>query len=215
MVKRTDSTSKGIALGAIVACLMFWITLVLAGSLTPGYSHIQNMISELGAVGAPYPWLNAYLGMLPFALALIALGVIIVRGFRPGLTAWLSGIFTVLSGLGFLLAALTHCDLGCKESELLSANLHFLGAGIGFNAMRFSPLVLGLRAFGSADRRGLYFFALSTTVAYWIALFFLSGMVESLRLIGPGFWQRVAVGVISVWVIGLAYAQLRKRSLPE
>lgn len=208
MPDQTDSIAKTISIAAIIGCVSFWITLIAAAALTPDYSHTQDMISELGAVGAPYPWLNAYLGMLPFGLAIVLLGILIIREFRPGAMAWLSGIFTILSGFGFVLAALTRCDVGCQESELLSANLHFLGAGVGFNAMRFSPLFLGLRSI-SPDRRGFYVFALLLTITYWITLFFLAGMVESLRVIGPGFWQRVTVGVISIWVVGVAISRIR------
>lgn len=38
----------------IGACLLFWSASFVLGALRPGYSHVANTVSELGALGTPY-----------------------------------------------------------------------------------------------------------------------------------------------------------------
>lgn len=177
--------------------------LVLAGAITPDYSHIVDQVSELGAIDSPYPWIMNWLGIVPLALAMIASGYLLIAAFRPGPLAWLSGLFLILSGLGFVLVGASPCDVDCQPSELASARLHIMGSGTGFSAMLLSPLLLGVRAFGSGPDRRFYSYSLAVAIGFWVALFFLSGTVEQLRIIGPGFWQRVAIFIISIWVVGI------------
>ena len=178
------NADRRLAVICMAGAALFWVTLLVAGWMTPGYSHLQDMVSELGAMGAPHPWLNAWFGILPFAGAVIASGLLIARRFGPGGLAWASAGASVLAGIGFLLVALTRCDEGCEPSTLAQAQLHFTGSAVGFNAMRFAPLLLGFRAFRHSRGRRFYGFALGCAVLYWIALFLLSGTVESLRVVG-------------------------------
>ncbi len=194
-----------VARASIVGALLFWAILLLAGAITPGYSHALDQVSELGAIDSPYPWLMNWLGIMPLAFAALACGMLLVAVFRPGPLAWLSGLFLILSGLGFVLAGAAQCDVDCRPSELASAQLHIVGSGAGFSAMLLSPLLLGLRAFHGGPERRFYLFALAVAAGYWIALFFLSGVVEHLRIVGPGFWQRVAIFMISIWIVGISF----------
>lgn len=50
---------------------LFIAAVLLAGYLTPGYSHFQQSISELGALKAPYGWLVRWVGFVPLGLSFV------------------------------------------------------------------------------------------------------------------------------------------------
>lgn len=55
---------------AVLVPIIYFGTLLVAGLLHPGYSHVSQLPSELGAVGAPYAWVfNG--GLIATGLALL------------------------------------------------------------------------------------------------------------------------------------------------
>lgn len=195
-------------LGA-VGPVLFWLALPLAGVLTPGYSHATQAVSELGAVGAPVPWLINGFGIIPFALSILALGAFVVQDFRPGPVAWLSGGMLVVSGLGFAVAGLMRCDVGCGPSELQSAVLHGFGASVGFQFAPLAALVLGSRFFRRFPRRAVYAFSLLMAVAMVASIALFLGVLDPSRALS-GVWQRLLILSISVWVVGLSIYLYRR-----
>ena len=58
---------------ALIAITAFYFFALLAGAATyPGYSHVTNYASELGAADAPYPWLFNFGIIFAGAAALVA-----------------------------------------------------------------------------------------------------------------------------------------------
>lgn len=104
------------------------------------------------------------------------------------------------------------CDVGCRPSDLPSAVLHNLGAGMGFLLVPAASLILGLRAFRSSPRRPLYVFSFVAAFAMLISLALFRGVLDpvptqSLR----GVWQRLTLAFITVWVVGMSLHLFRWR----
>ncbi len=201
---------REIAIFNLIAIAAFWVSLVVAGAITPGYSQRFDATSELGAIGQPYWWLNAFFGIVPVAIATFLTGWIVLARYRPGALAWISGIATIIGGAAFLMAGVSRCDVGCEPSPLLSANVHMAGAGIGFNILLFGPLVLGLRSF-TRERNGFYLTVLAIGLCYWCTLLlFASGRVHETRWLGFGFWQKTTILLLCAWVASVAVNLLRR-----
>jgi hypothetical protein len=67
---------KRVLLGGGVVALVWWVTMDVVGSLRyPGYSYLDQTISELGAQGAPTKVLMTVASGLPYALLMGAFGV--------------------------------------------------------------------------------------------------------------------------------------------
>lgn len=196
----TRGYARAVAIFSLVAIAMFWATMLVAGALTPGYSQARDATSELGAVGQPYWWLNSFFGIVPVAVATFLAGWMLLARYRPGPLAWIAAMATVIAGAAFLLVGLSRCDVNCAPSDLLSANIHFAGAAIGFNIFLFGPLVHGLRSFRKG-RNGFHVAALLIGIVYWCTLLlFTSGAVEQARWLGFGFWQKVTIALVNAWL---------------
>ena len=63
---------KVLPLALIAIPVLYYFALLVGAATYPGYSHVTNYASELGAAEAPYPWLFNYAIMLGGAAALIA-----------------------------------------------------------------------------------------------------------------------------------------------
>lgn len=48
---------KPLALSLIAITILYYFGLFAGAATYPGYSHVTNYASELGAAEAPYPWL--------------------------------------------------------------------------------------------------------------------------------------------------------------
>src|SRR4051812_46468787 len=67
-------TARKLAWAALAGQVVFIASWVVAGALEPGYSHLDQGVSELGARTASHAWIiNA--GLVVFGLTFVALGV--------------------------------------------------------------------------------------------------------------------------------------------
>lgn len=109
------------------------LIVIVAGVLTPGYSHVSQFISELGATGAPQEGLVRFAGFLPAGLLLLAFCVLglCVLPRSPALVAGLLGL--AVYAMGYLVAAGFPCDLGCHSAEPSTSQLiHNAGGLVGY-----------------------------------------------------------------------------------
>ncbi|NMH61069.1 DUF998 domain-containing protein [Alteromonas ponticola] len=193
----------------LAGVIFFWLAVFVSAAFTPGYSHFNQAVSELGATNSPYPWIVNWVGIVPFALALLATGYIVARDLHPGFIKWISGILILLGALGFMLAGAMQCDVGCRQSEQLSGQLHALGAGIGFQLIPLAAMLLGLRTFTRNTERGVYLFSLLMCLGMFGSIALFLGVLDVNRDLA-GLWQRVILLFISLWAIGLSVL-LRKK----
>lgn len=177
---------------------LWLLAMVIAGGATfPGYSHVSQFISELGANGAPHGWLVSYAGFLPVGVLICSFG----------LFAWIATPRTVLSTLGFLgvelfsvgyiAATFFRCDFGCRPEEPSASQLMHNAFGlVGYLFAPLSLLLLGLAARKWAGA------GLVSVWAFGSALLALAGMLT----IAPdspfaGLSQRAVEAAMLSWVV--------------
>ena len=83
------------------------------GLIQPGYSHIEDYISELGATGAPYAWLMNSLGTITVGILLSGFSIAFWRVMRPGVLVTIGSLLLAVAGLAFVGVGLFPCDAGC------------------------------------------------------------------------------------------------------
>lgn len=133
----------------IVMLVLFYSgMLLIGGALKPGYSHLSQYISELGASGSLHAVSISWLGFVPFGvLAVIALWMVAAQAPVRGISRlgyWL----LLCEPAAWIGSALAPCDLGCPEVGSLSQWLHsalglltYLGTALGLLLLAFTPRI--------------------------------------------------------------------------
>jgi hypothetical membrane protein len=168
------------------------------GAMFPGYSHVRDYISELGAAGAPQASAVNLFTFLPTGLLLIV-ATFSLKGVLPRGSAVTAGLALVsLTGLSYVGAAFAPCDTGCPAAGSSRQALHnlfglagYLGAGVGLCLVGVSA---GLRTVGRLA-------IAAGTVA--IAGLVVMGVPEAEPW--RGLAQRIVEGAIIGWMVLAAF----------
>jgi len=188
---------------------LFVLLLCLLGALGyPGYSHVAQFMSELGARGAPNEMWVRFLGFLPAGL-LLCFFAWLARGALPGsglATLGFIGIGTFAAG--YVVAAFFPCDPGCRPTIASFSQIIHTAAGLAGYLM--API--GMLALAIAARRWPDASRLS-------AAGFLSAAVSAIGLatLSPespyvGLSQRLIEASVLSWVLLCAfYIQTRAK----
>jgi len=132
---------------AILGAGGIFLLAVLGAAAFPGYSHVSQFISELGATGAPHEMLVRFGGFLPAGIFLCVFAVAAFMSLpRSGLTTFgLVGMF-IYAG-GYVASAFFPCDAGCRPAQpSLSQIIHNAAGLAGYALAPLSLLALGWRA---------------------------------------------------------------------
>ena len=118
---------------ALLSFVAIFLLVVVGAAFTPGYSHITQFVSELGATGAPTEAWVRFGAFLPAgALMLIfCWGALRVLPRTGSVVLGLCGL--ALYAVGYLVATIFPCDLGCRPAApSMSQLIHNLGGLVGY-----------------------------------------------------------------------------------
>ena len=99
------------ALGGVIGPILFAALVVFGGWLTVGYSHTAQAISELGATGAGYAWLQG-LAFVMLGASVIGFAWALARALDP--PWWGPFLVGVFGASAFLAGSVLPCDAGCQ-----------------------------------------------------------------------------------------------------
>jgi len=185
----------------IVAPILYSIVGIVLGHLTPGYRHPIQLMSELGAVGAPYSIImNIFgFGLLGLLLTLFSIGL--SKG-----TCLAAGPFLIaLSGLGLMLTGAFPCDPGCISFTIIGS-LHSV-----FATMTGVLMVVGILMMAHQFRFDMKW------NKYW-RYTFLTGLLTALLGTGllllnlpgwAGVMQRLTMAIPLLWIELISIRLLR------
>lgn len=126
-------TANLLAITSVASLGVMTLVVTVAGILTPGYSHVTQFISELGATGAPHEGFVRFAGFLPAGVLLLAFCVLALC-VVPRSAAAVAGLLGLaIYAMGYLVAAAFPCDLGCHPAHpSVSQLIHNAGGFVGY-----------------------------------------------------------------------------------
>jgi hypothetical membrane protein len=186
---------------------LFWVTVIVAASSNPGYSHRRDYVSALASQGAERPWLGV--------LAIASVGVAFLltsRLVRP--FSRTAAIAVALSGIGLVVGAFVRirCVEGaalCGVGDRMSVDLENTRGYVHESAVILATLllVIAMTALGVAllrsGRRGRGVASLVAAAATVVTFLLVSGDT-------PGAAQRVWIAVMTLWAFGVAVSALAR-----
>lgn len=138
---RRSTLVRAAALGGVIGPILFTTLVVIGGWLTEGYSHTAQAISELGATGAGYAWLQAFAFVL-LGASVIGFAWALARALGPPrwgpLLIGVFGVTVVLAG------TVLPCDAGCQGRSAVGL-LHNITGIAGFISAIGGLFLLGHR----------------------------------------------------------------------
>ncbi|MFL6202566.1 MAG: DUF998 domain-containing protein [Thermoanaerobaculia bacterium] len=199
----TKDKIKLLLMPGVALPILYFANLLINSLLYPGYSHVTQYVSELGAAAAPHASLFNAGVILGGALSFVA-----SFGFFYAVR-WLGGnrILAALTGLCFFLWGISIVMAGMFPMP----DERHGGYGLGF-AFQLAPLVLALALWRRPGLRGLSVFLLAVFVVMTFFIAVMMGVGGLVTRANVGLWQRGNALAGFPW-IGIAAWRLRKELL--
>jgi hypothetical membrane protein len=195
---------NALAACGVAAPIVFVAAVITASVNHPGYDHLKNFISELGATGAPAAGVMNFAGFLPYGLLTAAFALAVHRGMRSDAGGWLGPSILALYGLAYIAVAVAPCDPGCQgATPSLHHRLHFLIGDLIVLTAVLGPFTLYLRMVKDPAWRSLGTATLILPGLAWLILE-ASGMGVSGAL-----RQRLWLLLLFMWIATMALRLLR------
>lgn len=200
--------NKYLMLSGTATPVIFVLSLLLLGYLFPGYDHVRDYISELGAIDSPIRNTANFFAFFPMGLflTLFSIGLYRVIGKR-GIYAKIGSIFLILSGVLLTSIGFFPCDSGCYNFSTIGLAHKF----ISISSLYFGGMALFFLALHALKGR--------TFPKKWSAAFFSVAVVAGvLGYISPklenttygGLVQRLAIFIPLVFMGVIAFYLYKK-----
>lgn len=173
----------------------------------PGYSHFDQAMSQLGAMGAPTHTISPWVNNMPLGVLFLLFGAGVGRRFRGSRLARLSASLIMLHGLASFATGLFSCDAGCAPSQpSASQQIHNAAGLIMFVSLTLASglwAVLGKTLLSSSR------FAWFSTICTLLAVITVGLMAQAVETgHGFGLYQRINYGISVLWIAALAWMAL-------
>lgn len=193
------------------------ILVYTVGGLTPGYSPISGLISELSAEGAAYENLMN-LGSLLAVGAFLILASKALQLQLPGRETALSTAYMAIAGVSFIGIGLFPCPPGCDpEIDSNQMMIHALCGFIASLSLSLSAVVYGIgclkgnrsRICSSALILGVI--GVIAFIALWIGIVAAEYGINNILFDRKGMLQRLNIAAGDLWVVIACVYTLVKR----
>ena len=119
---------------------LFVLIVLVAGFATPGYSHLHQALSELGAQDAPLDWLVRWAGFIPLGISFVLYAFQSHRLFSNSLPFHLF----LLTGLAIIVAGVFPTDPHGRR-DTLAGMVHALAGITLLCLLSLTPLVMSFK----------------------------------------------------------------------
>jgi hypothetical membrane protein len=205
---QTSKVLELLAICGIIGPIFFTTVVIILGAIQPGYSHVTQPISALGAVGAPNAVVQdinfVVTGVLTLAFAFgIHRGISGGKGSRIGPS--LVALFSVSAFIGSAVFPLTPCDQlqSCNSVTLL----HIVLGLTGFAYLAGAALILSRRL--KADDQWRSYRSYSLVSGLLMIVFLVAFIAASALQYYPGLIQRLLAGTFLLWIEVMAIKLFR------
>lgn len=202
---RPDITQRLLAICGITGPILYTILVITLGFLEPGYSHITQTMSELGAVGAQYANIMNTAVFPLSGLLIFVFAFRLHRDISNGKYSKIGPTLIAVSGAALVMTGIFRCDPGCEDITTVGTT-HSIFATIAAIPMIFGALAISPRL--KRDNRWHDYAAYSLiTVVVAVA----SSILFVLDVFEPwvGVLQRISMGVMLLWIEVMSIKLLR------
>lgn len=192
------------AIFGILGVVIFIAATILGGYFFPGYSHLEQFISESYAIGTSHEWVLRWYGFIPSGLFLMLFGFLAPLNFPKSsvLNIGFYGI-AIFYGIGTTVTGVFPCDFGC-DTEMISPSLsQFIHNVAGTFAYLVTPICLLLISLKLKP------FISNKTVSKWllilsiVAILCTTLFVTNINMVYIGLVQRGLEAAILIWIVTL------------
>lgn len=193
------------AIAGLASPLALASVAAIVSSQRPGYSHLRNALSDLGAIGAPNAALMDWGGIIPAGLFAAFSAITVHRMLGSGSWSVASPAMLVLGGAGLAATAMSPWRGDPSDLTLLPNRLHLVFALTGFLCIALAPL----------------FFAFAARLKPTLRVWFLPSLGAGVGVLAMAFWplqgdyrgffQRAALAIFFLWLVTVCGWLLNQR----
>ena len=199
-----------LGLGVLIPFWLFFGVLLTALAY-PGYSHLDQAMSQLGAQGSPTQGFSAWVNNLPLGVLFVLFAVGVMRQVRGSRLALFSAVLIFVHGLASFATGYFACDQGCAPAQpSFSQQMHNLAGLVMFLSLTLASLLWAFVSRRLLGSRGFGLFSLACTVLAVATVVLMAQAGEAGHSFG--LYQRINYGISVIWVASLALMLLRGRS---
>jgi len=182
----------------VLAPVIYALVIFVLGLLTPGYSQITQLMSELGETGAPFALVMNLGGFLLLGILLIAFSFGLYASLPPSRAGCAGAVLVMIAGLTYAGEATFSCDIGCL-AVTTAGSLHLLIGEIAVIVAILASFALAIAMRKDPRWKGYWQCSLATGVLVILLL-----SLFTVFPTGQGAVQRLVVGVILLWMLAIA-----------
>jgi hypothetical protein len=194
-----------VAILALAGVVCFWVAIVVAAALEPGYEQRRDYVSTLAAHGAAHAGL-AIFGIVAVAAAMVLTALLVRQVSR------IAALAIALAGVGFVVVAFTRlecakgaaaCGLGGRFEISGSAEIGHWTATTVSTVLVIAGIALTGLALIRDGRRGAGGVTLAAALVTAGAFLATGGDM-------PGIRERIGIAVATGWLAAVAIATLAR-----
>ncbi|WP_028300619.1 DUF998 domain-containing protein [Oceanospirillum beijerinckii] len=183
-----------------ISVIYLIIGIAITAKFYPGYSHTQQFVSELAAIGSPTQKLSPRLNNYPLSVMFCVFGLSICNLNTAGISEWIAGSSIIVHGLATAVAGFYSMDKDPYiETPSFSGQIHALAGLLVMVSLFIAPLAL---MFSPLYSRGFQLFSvlcISLSVAFLVAT---AKAYQSRN--NAGLYQRLSYGAQLLWLAGFS-----------
>lgn len=199
-----------LAICGIIGPILKSIVIVTLGFLWPGYSHVSQAISELGAIDAPNA-LVMNVSYVVFGLLMVCFAFGLHQGICQGEGSIVGPVLVAIYGVGQVANGIFPCAPGCQITLMIGSFtglMRIVTSYVGFIAILLAMLVMSRRL--RKDKQWRNYGSFSTVIGLIsVGAFLLSFVLSGLLTPWVGAFQRLRHGIVFLWIIVMAVNLLR------
>ena len=192
---------------------VLWLGLIaLAGALRHDFSHVTQLISELGERGSAAEALMRYAAFGFTGFLYLCFAASLMATFRHGWLHTAAALLIALDGVGRIGAGVFPCDPGCIRVSA-THDLHILFATIGFSSGILAAILWGALFRRLPHFQSLSLLSIGSGGVALVSLLLMSWDGNPLAV--PGLFEHLATGVLSAWLLAFAVRLVRAENGPK
>ncbi len=190
-----------LSLGGMAAAIWTLFGVVIVSRMLPSYSHRNNFLSELGAIGKPTEKIHPLINNYPAGIFLTLFGIYLSIDQKSSHALHIVGALILVHGFCHFVTGYFPCEADreiAKSSPSQSHKIHCLGAFV----MQLTLVSAGVYLFFFGANISVWLRWYSLLCATVSTVFFVLVFMKNAPI---GLYQRISFGSLLLWVATLSW----------